>query len=187
MVRAVNHTCAAGFRLAPGGRLLDVTTGQGRRRLLVTPEGENLRVSYPGDRDELDLKIEADGSDSYRITGFRHGDEVELFARKQGENWELDGKVGNGYVFLAEKKFDERSGRLEGLIHDRRLSLRTHQQLDGVLIEGRLGSQRVSLRERELPGRGLNIPSILYLAPVLLEPIQDTRSTYEPGWLNVVV
>lgn len=185
----MNHICSAGFRLAPGGRLLDVTSGEGRRRLLVTPEGDNFKVQYPGDRDELDLKIEADGSDAYRITGWRHGDEVELFARKQGDNWELDGKVGKGYVFLSEKKFDEGSGRIDGLVDDRRLSLKTHQQLDGVVLEGRLGSQRVSLRERELPGRGLNLPSILYLAPVLLEPVESgsMKPWSKPGWLDVVV
>ena len=108
------------------------------------------------------------------IRGFCPAGQVELVRRLQGTSSDpiISGTVGGRPVELELRSWSRSEATVTGFVGNERVQVTQHRQLDGHVLSGYLGTQRFSLREREMPGQGVELQPIEYLA-TLVKPQEN--------------
>jgi len=150
------------------------------RGLLGQVGQENLRLSAtrgPGDgchvvgsrgQDRVELSVAADGVGA-SIQGYGPGGQVDLIRRQQGNSSDpmVTGTIGGRPVQLELRGWSRSEATVTGYVGDQRVQITQRRQLDGHMLSGYLGSQRFTLKEREMPGDGVSLQPIEYLAALV--------------------
>ena len=63
-----------------------------------------------------------------------------------------------------------------GYVGDQRVQVTQRRQLDGHMLSGYLGAQRFTLKEREMPGDGVQLEPIEYLAALADQTLEHLAS-----------
>lgn len=162
------------------------------RGLLGEVGTDNLRLSAaraPGDaclvtgsrgEDRVELNVAPDRAGT-SIQGYGPGGQVNLIRRQQGNSSDpiVTGTVGGRPVQLELRGWSRSEATVTGYVGDQRVQVTQRRQLDGHMLSGYLGSQRFTLKEREMPGDGVQLEPIEYLAAL----VKPERNFLSNRWL----
>ena len=148
------------------GRGLLGEVGRDNLRLSASRgSGEACEVAGTLGEDKVELNVAADGA----IHGYGAGGQVDLVRRLQGTSSDpiVTGTVGGRQVQLELRGWSRSEATITGYVGDQRVQVSQRRQLDGHMLTGYLGSKRFTLKEREMPGDGVRLDPIEYLAALV--------------------
>lgn len=130
--------------------------------------GEACVVAGARGDDRVELNVAPDGK-GVSIQGYGPGGQVDLVRRQQGNSSDpiVTGTVGGRPVQLELRGWSRSEATVTGYVGDQRVQVTQRRQLDGHMLSGYLGSQRFTLKEREMPGDGVQLQPIEYLAALV--------------------